>query len=527
MSDTQAVPGAAEMGVAVRGAAAAPEAVAPRAAAVATALAFDMGASSGRAYVGELTTSPDGDRRLAVAEMHRFDNDAVRVGKHLHWDILRLLQEIKRGIRKTYQAGYAPATLGIDTWGVDFGLIDEAGELLGNPYHYRDPQTEGLIEELAERFGAERLFAESGLQFMPFNTICQLYAMSKARSPRLAAAARLLLTPDLLSYLLTGVPSCEFTMATTTQLFDPRSRTWNKPLMAELGIADHLFLDPVAPGTVIGELSAEVQEELRIPPLSAVAVGSHDTASAIAAVPAGGEPFAYLVCGTWSLLGTELSEPVLEPETLALSFSNEGGVGGTYQLLKNIMGLWILQECKREWEEAGAEHSHGELVWLAEAAEPQRCFIDPDDARFYAPSGMTAKIAAYCRETGQPEPRSKGEFVRCILESLALRYRQALEQAERLTGRRFGGLHMVGGGIQNRLLCRLSACAIGRPVWAGPAEASAIGNLLMQFVAQGALTDLAEARELVAASFPAETYEPGEPAAWEAAYDRFLKLQQP
>ncbi|WP_271753984.1 rhamnulokinase [Cohnella sp. JJ-181] len=484
-----------------------------------------MGASSGRAYIGELTEARDGERTLRVAEMHRFENEAVYVGKHMHWDILRLLQEIKRGIRKTFQAGYAPSTLGIDTWGVDFGLIDGGGELLGNPYHYRDPQTEGLIEELSGRFGADALFAASGLQFMPFNTIYQLYAMSKAGSAKLGAAKTLLLTPDLLTYLLTGVPACEFTMATTTQLFDPRTRSWNGPLLRELGIPDSLFLEPVAPGTPIGRLSDEVLEELRIPSVEAVAVGSHDTASAIAAVPAGDEPFAYLVCGTWSLLGTELSEPVLAPETLSLSFSNEGGVGGTYQLLKNIMGLWILQECKREWDEAGEPVGYPELVGLAEAAGPLRSLIDPDDARFYGPSDMTAKIRAFCRETGQPEPRDKGEFVRCILESLALRYRQALGQAEQLTGRTFGGLHMVGGGIQNKLLCRLSAGAIGRPVWAGPAEASAIGNLLMQFVAQGAVADLADARRLVAASFPVETYEPADSEQWEKAYVRFLTLR--
>jgi len=363
------------------------------------------------------------------------------------------------------------------------------------------------------------------LQFMPFNTIYQLYAMSKAGSPKLAAAKTLLLTPDLLAYLLTGVPSCEFTMATTTQLFDPRTRRWNEPLMRELGIPEALFLTPVDPGSRIGTLSEEVLEELRIPPVDAVSVGSHDTASAIAAVPAGDEPFAYLVCGTWSLLGTELAEPVLNPETLAFSFSNEGGVGGTYQLLKNIMGLWILQECKREWDEEGEALGYPELVGLAEASEPLRSLIDPDDARFYGPSDMVAKIRAYCAETGQPQPETKGAVVRCILESLALRYRQALEQAERLTGRAFGGLHMVGGGIQNRLLCRMSANAIGRPVWAGPAEASAIGNLLLQFIAQGACVDLAEARRLVADSFPVEKYEPADGEAWEAAYLRFIALR--
>ncbi|MCC3373103.1 rhamnulokinase [Cohnella sp. REN36] len=496
-------------------------------ASVATALAFDMGASSGRALVGELTRAEDGSSRLAVTELHRFDNVPVQVGKHLHWDILRLLHEIKRGIRKAFHSGYAPTTLGIDTWGVDFGLIDANGELLGNPYHYRDAQTEGLIEEVSALVGREALFRQSGVQFMPFNTIYQLYAMRKAGSPKLDAARTLLLTPDLLVYLLTGVASCEFTMATTTQLYDPAEKDWNAPLMERLGIPRGLFLDPVHPGTRLGPLSPEVAKELDVPAIEAVAVGTHDTESAIAAVPASDGPFAYLVCGTWSLLGTELREPLLGPDTLAQDFSNEGGVGGTYQLLKNIMGLWILQECKREWEERGeGNYGYDELVRLASEAAPLRSLIHPDDDRFYGPSEMTAKIRAYCRETGQPEPTSVGEFVRCILESLALRYRQALDQAETLTGRVFGGLHMVGGGIQNELLCQLTADALGRPVWAGPVEASAIGNLLLQFVAQGRCSDLGEARRISAASFPVRTFEPAGNADWEREYARFCDMNR-
>lgn len=484
-----------------------------------TVLAFDMGASSGRALIGALQ-----DSKLEVTEIHRFPNHAIEVGDHLHWDVLRLLHEMKKGIRLAFQGGYEPETFGIDTWGVDFGLLDANGELIGNPYHYRDPQTEGLIEEVEILFGKEALFEQGGLQFMPFNTIYQLYAMSKAESPKLGIAQTLLLTPDLLAYLLTGIKRCEFTMATTTQLFHPKAQKWNDDLMEKLGIPLGLFLEPTHPGAIIGPLSSKVAEELNVPPIRAVAVGTHDTASAIAAVPAGEEPFAYLVCGTWSLLGTELDKPLLGNEILELEFSNEGGVGGTYQLLKNIMGLWLLQECKRDWDEAGEEIGFGELVALAERAAPFRSLVKPDDARFYAPSGMGERIRQYCRETGQPVPETKGQLVRCILESLALRYLEALTQAEMLTGHRFSGLHMVGGGIQNKLLCQFTANAIGRPVWAGPVEASAVGNMLMQFVALGQCADLKEARKLVAASFPIERYEPADGAEWEAAYRKFIVL---
>jgi rhamnulokinase len=487
-----------------------------------TSLAFDLGASSGRALIGQLRVDSEGQSKLEVTEIHRFPNHAIQVGDHLHWDILRLLHEVKKGIRLAFQKGFAPVTLGIDTWGVDFGLLDANGELLGNPYHYRDSHTEGLVEEVSERLGREVLFQQSGLQFMPFNTLYQLYAMKKARSPKLDIAKTLLLTPDLLAYLLTDVKVCEFTMATTTQLYHPAKQEWNVELMEQLGIPTHLFIDPIHPGTVIGPLTAAVSAELGVPAIQAVAVGTHDTESAIAAVPAGDEPFAYLVCGTWSLLGTEMAGPLLSPETMELEFSNEGGVGGTYQLLKNIMGLWLLQECKREWDEQGKGIDFPELVRLAGEAAPFRSLIHPDDPRFFSPSNMVDKIRDFCCETNQPVPQSEGEIVRCILESLALRYRQALEQAERLTDTRFGGLHMVGGGIQNQLLCQFTANALARPVWAGPVEASAIGNMLLQLVALGTYADLKEARKLVAASFPINHYEPDRNTEWAEAYETFL-----
>ncbi|RUS48033.1 rhamnulokinase family protein [Cohnella sp. AR92] len=491
-----------------------------------TALAFDLGASGGRAFIGRLHAEEDGSKRLETVETHRFSNEPVQVGTHLHWNILQLLRELKKGIRGAYRQGFEPTTFGIDSWGVDFGLLDANGELIGLPYHYRDPQTEGLPQEVNALVGEERLYLESGVQFMPFNTIYQLYALAKSASPKLGIADALLLTPDLLVYMLTGIRACEYTMATTTALYNPEKMEWNKPLLDRLGLPSKVFLEPVHPGTVIGSLSKEVVAELQVPDMRAVAVGSHDTESAVAAIPALNGPFAYLVCGTWSLLGTELSEPLLSTEAMRLEFSNEGGVGGAYQLLKNIMGLWILQECKREWEERGEGIGYPELTEQAEQAEPFRSLIQPDDARFFGQGDMTGRIRAFCEETGQAVPRNPGEFARCILESLALRYRQALEQMERLTGADYSGLHMVGGGIQNKLLCRFTAQAIGKPVWAGPVEASAIGNLLVQFIATGECRDLQEARRLVAESFPIETFEARDALGWQAAYERFAGYGQ-
>ncbi|GAA0389683.1 rhamnulokinase family protein [Paenibacillus motobuensis] len=492
-----------------------------------TVLAFDLGAGSGRALIGEMEEiAPGGSRQLKITEIHRFPNVPVRIGEHLHWNTLGLLQEIKTGISKAFQLGYKPESCAIDTWGVDFGLIDANGELLGIPYHYRDRQTEGLVEELSAKLGAERLFAESGLQFMPFNTMYQLYAMKKANSPKLDAAETLLLTPDLLNYFLTGRKACEFTMATTTQLYDPAKRAWNKPLMQGLGLSDSLFLEPVQPGTEIGQLTEEIRAELGVPRLKVIAAVSHDTESAAAAVPASSPSFAYLVSGTWSLLGTQMQEPLLNPDVLKLDFSNEGGAGGSYHLLKNIMGLWILQECKRIWEQRGETFSYPQLVAQAEATEAFRSLIDPDDLRFMNPDSMPEEIAAYCRENGQPQPRTIGETVRCILESLALKYRMVLEQAEQLTGTVFAGLHMVGGGIQNELLCHFTAGAIGRPVWTGPVEASAIGNMLVQLQAGGYLADMQEGVELVKASFPISTYEPEQQSEWQNAYARYQQLME-
>jgi rhamnulokinase len=484
-----------------------------------TALAFDLGAGSGRAILGELK-----DGRLDIRELHRFPNDPVQVGNRLHWDILRLYHEIKQGLLKAKHEGIAPETIGIDSWAVDFGLIGKNGELLGNPYHYRDHHTDGVMDKVTERLGKERIFAKTGLQFLPFNSIYQLAALKEAGSPLLEQAETLLMIPDLLRYFLTGEKNSEFTNASTTQLYNPLTEGWDQELLADLGLNPRLFAEVVQPGTIVGKLSEAISSELGIPQASVVAVGEHDTGSAVAGTPGDANGFAYLICGTWSLLGTETKEPVLSEQAYEWNFTNEGGVFGTYRLLRNIMGLWLIQECRRAWEKEGVSYSYGELVSMAEQAEPLAFLIDPDDSGFLNPSHMPEQIREYCLRSGQKAPQSHGELFRCIMDSLALKYRLILERTEKLSGQRYEALNMVGGGSQNTLLCQFTANAIGRPVWAGPVEASAIGNLMLQFIAQGKVKDMAEARTIIHNSFPMTVYQPQDTDAWNAAFARFSRL---
>ncbi|MCQ6562938.1 rhamnulokinase [Paenibacillus mendelii] len=482
-------------------------------------LAFDLGASSGRALIGRLT-----DRKIEVEELHRFPNDPVQVGDRLHWDILRLVHEIKQGLLKAKHQDIAIKSIAIDSWAVDFGFIGKNGELIGNPYHYRDRHTDGAMEELFAELPAEEIFGRTGIQFLQFNTIFQLYALKKANSPWLAQADRFLMIPDLLRYFLTGEMHNEFSNATTTQLYNPIKGDWDGELLEKLGIPRAWFGNILQPGTSAGMLSSSICSELGIDSIPVYAVAEHDTGSAVAAVPALDRSFAYLSCGTWSLMGTEVDQPVINDLARELNFTNEGGVDGTFRLLKNIMGLWVLQECRREWERTGKSYTFPELVASAEKAAPFAAFIDPDDAMFLHPGDMPAQIRSYCQQTGQKPPEDVGAIVRCILESLALKYRYVLGLTERLSGQQFNGLHMVGGGIHNTLLCAWSANAIGKPVWAGPAEGSAIGNLIVQWIAQGELSDIWEARKVIRESFPVTVYEPENPAEWEQAYGHFLKV---
>jgi rhamnulokinase len=482
-------------------------------------LAFDLGASSGRALLGRLT-----DNKLVVEELHRFPNDPVQVGDRLYWDILRLFHEIKQGLLKARHQGIELQSMGIDSWAVDFGLIGKSGELLGNPHHYRDSHTEGMMEEVMLKLGKEQLFRRTGLQFLPFNTIYQLAALKKAGSPILEQADLLLMIPDLLRYFLTGEKKGELTNASTTQLLDPLTKQWDQELMQALDLVPGILPETVEAGTPVGVLSQQVCTELGVPSIPVIAVGEHDTASAVAGVPAVGSSFAYISCGTWSLLGTELPDPILTEQALTWNFTNEGGVYGTTRLLKNIMGLWIIQECKRSWDKEGKSFSFDELTLLAEQSKPFQSMMDPDDLMFLNPAHMPKQIQQYCAETQQLVPQNEGEIIRTVVESLALKYRLTLERTEQLTDQRFNGLHMVGGGINNKLLCQFTANAIGRQVWAGPVEASAIGNLVVQYIALGQITDLKEARAIIKQSFPLQTYEPQQRESWEEAYASFRSL---
>ncbi|WP_431804502.1 rhamnulokinase [Halobacillus andaensis] len=479
-------------------------------------LAFDFGAGSGRALLADLN-----EKTLNIQEVHRFNNEPVQVGNRLHWDILRLYHEIKQGIIKAKQTGRPLEALAIDTWAVDFGLLGADGELLRAPYHYRDHHTDGLMEEIHEHtLSREKIFQKTGIQFLPFNTIYQLAAMKRDRSSVLEQAEDLLMIPDLLRYFLTGEKKSEFTNATTTQLFNPKTQEWDHELLDVLELPAHLFQEVVKPGTVIGHLSREVCKELDVPPIPVVAVGEHDTASAVAGVPALDESFAYLSCGTWSLMGTEVSTPVMDEQALRWNFTNEGGVQDTFRLLKNIMGLWILEECRRMWKTEG-DADYESLLQEAQESPSFQSFIDPDDIQFLNPANMPKQIQDYCAQTEQKVPGTKGEIVRCILESLALKYRYVFERAEILSGNPFYGLHMVGGGIKNEMLCQFTSNALGKPVWAGPAEASAIGNIVMQFIALGKLNGLGDARLLNLKSTSMQYYFPEEQDFWDKAYMDF------
>ncbi len=487
----------------------------------ATYLAVDLGASSGRVMAGAW----DG-ARFALRELHRFPNEPVRLQGHLHWDVLRLWHEIKIGLaRYAAEAAGPPAGIGVDTWGVDFGLLDGAGRLLGNPYHYRDARTDGMPEQVDRAVAPAELYARTGIQRMSINTIYQLVSLRRAQDPQLAAAETLLLMPDLFHYWLTGRKVAEYTMATTTQMFDARERDWARPLLARLDLPVDILPAPVVPGTLLGALRPDLAAEVGLPGTPPViATASHDTAAAIAAVPGLDDRSAYISSGTWSLVGVETDQPILTERARTLNFTNEGGVNGTICLLKNVGGLWLLQECRRAWQRAGRDYGWPDLLALAAEAPPLVSLIDPDAPEFLHPADMPAAIRDYCRRTGQPMPATVGALARCCLESLALKYRWVVTALEELVGRRLETIRVVGGGSQNALLCRLTADATGRVVVAGPVEATALGNVLVQAVATGALPDIAAGRRAVAASVPQTTYEPAATPGWDAAYARFESL---
>jgi rhamnulokinase len=483
-------------------------------------LSVDLGAESGRVMLGCF----DG-RRLSLREAHRFDSRPMRLPDGLHTDVLRILGEIRLGLAAAARLAEGEIRgLAVDTWGVDFALVDREGTLLGNPYHYRDGFAERASDALFRRVSREQLFRRTGTGFMPINTLCQLYALKLRQAPALEAAQRLLMMPDLFCYWLSGCRANELTIASTSQCLDLGTRSWALDLLQELGLPTRIFGDLVPPGTLLGTLLRSVADEAGTSRIPVIAAAGHDTALAVAAVPASAPGFAYLSSGTWSLLGTELPAPQIDARSYAGGFTNEAGVAGTTRFLKNLCGLWILQECRRAWGRGGSLDPWEDLARLAASAPAGRSLIDVDDPAFASPGDMPERVRDFCRETGQPVPGEKEALVRCVLDSLALKYRAVLEQIEGVLGRRLQPLHVVGGGARNALLCQLAADATGRQVIAGPVEATAAGSVVMQAVATGQLGSLAEGRELVRRSFDVASYEPRRSPALDEAYGRLRGL---
>jgi rhamnulokinase len=485
-------------------------------------LAVDLGAESGRVVAGHF----DG-MKVGLEEVHRFPNGPVMVRGNLLWDILRLWSDIKVGLGKAAAAyGDRVAGIGLDTWGVDFGLLAEDDTLLGNPYHYRDSRTDGMMDAAFAKVSRGEIFERTGIQFMQLNSLFQLVAMAEAGSPMLDAAHTFLNVPDLLNFWLTGRKVSEFSIATTTQCYDPRTGDWAYDMLEKLGIPARIFGEIVPPGTVLGPLLDSVCAETGLPPVPVIAPATHDTGSAVAAVPMDPQHAIYLSSGTWSLMGVEVKEPVINDQMLAYNLTNEGGVEGTFRLLKNIMGLWLVQECRREWQRGGVDHDYGEMVEMAAAAPAFGPLVSPSDASFLALGDMTPRLRAFCERTGQRAPETKGEFLRTCLESLALEYRWVAERLDELTGSRLETIHIIGGGCKNELLNQLAADATGRTVVTGPVEATALGNVLVQAVALGHLDSIAEGREVIKHSFDLQTFEPRDTAAWDEVYARYLKLRE-
>jgi len=484
----------------------------------ATFAAADLGAQSGRVAVGRF----DGER-LSVTEVHRFPNVPVREDETLRWDVPRLYDDVLDGLRAAAREAGRVDSVAVDSWGVDFGLIDGNGRLLQNPVHYRDGRRARAMESVLERVAARELYERTGIQLMPINTIFELGALAADGDEALAAAERLLMIPDLFHFRLCGAQTSERTNVSTTQCFDPQRRAWADDLLDRLGVPAHLFPEVVEPGTVLAPLSDGAAEESGLGRADVVAVATHDTGSAVAAVPFRLEGSAFVSAGTWSLVGLELRDPVITDAAFAANVTNEAGVEGTTRLLRNVTGLWLVHECQRSWALEGYEYSFPRLIALAEEAAAFRSFIEPNDPSFSEPGQMPARIRSFCADTGQPEPDEPGAVVRCILESLALKHAQTIELLSAVAGAAPREIHVVGGGARNELLCSWTANAAGLPVVAGPEEATLIGNLLVQAMARGEIGSLAEAREVVRASFAPVVHEPNDEADWEDARARFAR----
>ncbi len=481
-------------------------------------LAFVLGASSGRGILAALE-----DGKITLKEIHRFPNNGVKVRSTLYWDVLYLFDQIKQGITNAKLDGGFDC-IGIDTWGVDFGLLDAEGNLIGNPVTYRDSRTDNIPEELFETICAEDVYKRTGIQIMNFNTLFQLYYMCKYKKGEIDRAESLLFMPELLGYFLTGVKKNEYTIASTSQMINPDTRNWDYELLEKVGIKKELLGEIVMPGEKLSKLTEEICEELGLDPVDVVAVGCHDTASAVVAVPTEVDDFVYISCGTWSLFGTELNSPVVTDEAYKSSYTNEGGYGGKIRFLTNIMGLWLIQESRRTWNRQGNDFSFNDLEKAALACEPFKCFIDPDYPEFGKPGDIPSRIQKYCEKTGQYVPQTVGEIVRCIYESLALKYYHSFLNLKKISGKDFESINIVGGGTKDPLLCQMAANACNVTVYAGPIEATALGNIAVQLIAIGEIKDLKEARKIIKNSFDTKQYEPKEVDAWQKAYEQFKTI---
>ena len=483
-------------------------------------LAFDLGATSGRSVIGTLR-----DGRIETRELTRFPNGIIELHGKFYWNLLGLYEHLKDGLAACAREGITPDSIGIDTWGVDVVPIGSDGSILGMPRAYRDPYTDGAPEKFFEIVSREEVYDKTGIQIMNFNTLYQIFAAVQEGYTPIVEAKRLLFIPDALSYMLTGKEVCEYTIASTSQILNPRTSLLEAALLEAAGVKGDIFPDVQLPGNVIGSLTDALAEETRIGKVDVVAVAGHDTASAVAAVPAENERFAYLSSGTWSLMGIETRKPIINSDSFRHNFTNEGGVDGTTRFLKNICCMWILEQCRKEWEREGKNYSYPEIVEMANSAEPFVSFINPDDASFANPQSMLRAIEAFCLRTEQPVPQNDTQIIRTIFESLALRYREVLEILEGMAPFAIDVSHIIGGGSKNRLLNQFTANAIGKRVVAGPSEATAYGNIMMQAVGAGAIGSLAEARAIIRASIETEEFVPQEREIWEAAYKRFIELK--
>ena len=481
-------------------------------------LAIDLGASSGRGIIAKLDNG-----KISIEEIHRFPNNGVKVGKTLYWDIIYLFDQIKQAMVKANNMGGFDC-MGIDTWGVDFGLIDKKGNLLSNPVHYRDARCDAIMDDVYKKVSKKEIYDETGIQILNFNSLFQLCSVIKNDKEIFDLTDKILFIPDLLCYFLTGIKKSEYTIASTSSMLDPHKRNWNEKLLKKLDISKDKLCDIVMPGNILGEITDDICSELSINKAKVALVGSHDTASAVVSVPAESDDFVYISCGTWSLFGTELDKPLVIDEGLKFSYTNEGGFEGKIRYLTNIMGTWLIQESRRTWIKKGKEYSFSELEKAASECEAFKCLVDPDYAPFGKPGDIPERIREYAKNTNQPAPETVGETVRCIYESLALKYKYSFENLKKITGKNFDSIHIVGGGSQAKMLCKMCADACGVKVIAGPVEATALGNIAVQLIALGEIKDQKEARKIIKYSFELDEYIPENSEKWNKAYKKYIDI---